>query len=81
MVAQGGATVADSELQVRAVTDALLAAAQAKEYRSMATNTGGVKWNPKKEVKKKVLSAEQIVDRMRVSYPALRAAKVDSSLR
>ena len=47
----------------------------------MATNTGGVKWNPKKEVKKKDLSAEQIVDRMRVSYPALRAAKVDSSLR
>jgi hypothetical protein len=46
----------------------------------MSTNTGGVKWRPK-EVKKRVLSAEQIVDRMRVSYPALRAAKVDNSLR
>ncbi len=51
-------TAADSELQVKAVTDALLAATSAKEYRSMATNTGGVKWTPKKEVKKKVLSAE-----------------------
>ncbi len=66
---------------MRAVTDALLAAAQAWEFRSMATNTGGVKWNPKKEVKKKDLSAEQIVDRMPVSYPVLRAVKVDSSLR
>ncbi len=48
MVAQGGAMVTDSELQVRAVTDALLAAAQAKEYRSMATNTGGGEVEPKK---------------------------------
>lgn len=36
---------------------------------------------PPKEVKRRLLSAEQIVERMRVSYPALRAAKVDPSLK
>ena len=46
-------TATDSKLQVKAVTDALLTATQAKEYRSMATNTGGVKWTPKKEVKRR----------------------------
>jgi hypothetical protein len=60
------------------VTSALLAAAQTRD---MATNTGGVKWRPAREVKKKLLTAEQIVDRMRVSYSALRAAKVDAGLR
>jgi hypothetical protein len=56
-----------------------LAAAQTTDA---STNTGGVRTKPQpkqppKEVKKRMLSAEQIVDRMRVSYPALRAAKVD----
>ncbi len=32
-------------------------------------------------MKRRLLSAEQIVDRMRVSYPALRAAKVDPGLK
>jgi hypothetical protein len=32
-------------------------------------------------VTKRLLSAAQIVDRMRVSYPALRAAKVDPGLK
>ena len=56
------------------MTNALLAAAQTRD---MATNTGGVKWSPAREVKKKLLTAEQILERMRVSYPALRAARVD----
>jgi hypothetical protein len=52
----------------------------------VSTNTGGVKWRPAttkapKEVKRKLLTAEQIVERMRVSYPALRAAKVDPGLK
>ena len=63
-----------------ALTNALLAAAQ---MRDMATNTGGVKWRPpaKKTEKRRLLSTEQIVERMRVSYPALRAAKVDPALK
>ena len=45
-----------------------------------------MKWRPAttkapKEVKRKLLTAEQIVERMRVSYPALRAAKVDPGLK
>ena len=36
---------------------------------------------PPKENKRKLISAAQIVDRMRVSYPALRAAKVDPGLK
>jgi hypothetical protein len=63
---------------VEAVTNALLAAAQTRD---MATNTGGVKWRPAQPKERKVLSAEQIVGRMRVTYPALRAAKVDAGLR
>ncbi len=65
---------------VQAVTEALLAAAQTTD---VSTNTGGVRYRPPvakqpaKLAKRKLLSAEQIVDRMRVSYPALRAAKVD----
>jgi hypothetical protein len=62
------------------VTEALLAAAQTNDA---STNTGGVRYRPPvarqpaKVAKKRLLSAEQIVERMRVSYPALRAAKVD----
>ena len=33
------------------------------------------------DMAKKLLTAEQIVARMRVSYPALKAAKVDAGLR
>jgi hypothetical protein len=50
----------------------------------MATNTGGIRMRvprPVREPRKKLLSAEQIVERMRVSYPALRAAKVDPGLK
>ncbi len=36
---------------------------------------------PKEAAKKKLLSTEQIVERMRVSYPALRVAKVDPGLK
>jgi hypothetical protein len=46
----------------------------------MATNTGGVKWTPAKEVKKKLLTTEQIVARMRLSYPLLSAARMDPGL-
>jgi hypothetical protein len=66
-------------LKVTAITNALLAAAG--QTRDMATNTGGVKWKPAREAVKKVLTAEQIVDRMKVTYPVLTAAKVDSGLR
>jgi hypothetical protein len=66
------------------VTEALLAAAQTHD---VSTNTGGVRYRPPparqpaRVAKRKLLSAEQIVDRMRVSYPALRAAKVDQGLK
>jgi hypothetical protein len=76
--AQPTGEVSSAEEQVRAVTQALLAAAQTRD---MATNTGGVKWRPKQEGPKKLLTAEQIVARMRVSYPALRASGVDAGLR
>ena len=68
---------------VPAVTEALLAAAWTVDA---STNTGGVRFRPTtkqppKVVTKRLLSAAQIVDRMRVSYPALRAAKVDPGLK
>jgi hypothetical protein len=76
---QGEATAEGKrELQVKAVTQALLAAAQ---MRDMATNTGGVRWAPQRGAPRKVLSADQIVRRMRVTYPMLTAARVDPGLR
>lgn len=68
-----------AEETVKDVTRALLAAAA--QTREMATNTGGVKWRPSVPKKKPLLTTEQIVDRMRVSYTALRVAKVDAGLR
>jgi hypothetical protein len=67
---------------VEQVTKALLAAAGAQKV-DMATNTGGVPGAGSKTMPKikSPLSAQQIVDRMRISYPALRACKVDSGMR
>lgn len=64
------------DAQVQAVTNALLAAT-----RDMSTNTGGAKWRPPQAKTKKLLTTEEIVGRMRVSYSALRAAKLDAGLR
>ena len=47
----------------------------------MATNTGGVRWAPAKAATKKLLSAKQIVQRMKITYPLLTAARVDPGLR
>ena len=63
------------ELQLQAVTSALLAAT-----RDMGTNTGRGFTKPLKEQKKKLITTDQIVARMRVSYPALSAARMDQGL-
>lgn len=81
---------------VSQLTNALLAAAGATGgYVDMGTNTGGValpkgraarpaqapKTGGKPPPGKRLLSTEKIVERMRVSYPALRAARVDPALK
>jgi hypothetical protein len=60
-------------VQLQAVTDALLAAT-----RDMGTST---RERPRKpDPKKRLVTTEQIVARMRVTYPTLVAAKLDQGL-
>lgn len=79
---------------VSQITNALLAAAGVSDAYAgpnhVGTNTGGVRGfrTPKPAPpaaqggpRRKLLSTERIVERMRVSYPALRAARVDPAMK
>ena len=67
---------------VQAGADALLAAAHMHDVSTTASGirTPPVTEGPPKEAKSQLLSAVQIVERMWVLYPALRAAKIDPDL-